>query len=251
MENLPKKAIRQPFHTQRQILQSAFHEFARYGFSGARMERIAKRAKTNKAMLHYYFGSKRKLYQAVLEKVFAYKDVDAFAKEFFSYNLSLPQQLYVILYVLVGLHLDREREPQRAFYSLMAWESAEGQNNMRFLVENFIAPRLAMVEQIIREGNEKKIFSVKNPWLMVYGLISRVLFYAMQRELYRGTFLYEKLYEKVDRESFLAYFAESVFREVSPQEKPLSIPEIPKPIMEKIELWVKKMRENQFSWLFR
>ncbi len=48
------------------ILAAARREFAARGFSGARVEAIARAAGCNKAMLFYYFSSKEKLYQAVL-----------------------------------------------------------------------------------------------------------------------------------------------------------------------------------------
>jgi AcrR family transcriptional regulator len=48
------------------ILAAARGEFAGHGFSGARMETIARAAGCNKAMLFYYFSSKEKLYRAVL-----------------------------------------------------------------------------------------------------------------------------------------------------------------------------------------
>jgi AcrR family transcriptional regulator len=49
------------------IFASALREFADHGFSGARLERIAARARTNKRMIVYYFKSKEKLYSAVRE----------------------------------------------------------------------------------------------------------------------------------------------------------------------------------------
>jgi AcrR family transcriptional regulator len=49
------------------ILAAARREFASQGFSGARVESIARAAGCNKAMLFYYYSSKEKLYRAVLE----------------------------------------------------------------------------------------------------------------------------------------------------------------------------------------
>ena len=46
-------------------------EFARHGLGGARVDRIAARAKTNKRMLYYYFGNKEALFRAVLEGAYA------------------------------------------------------------------------------------------------------------------------------------------------------------------------------------
>ena len=50
------------------ILAAARREFAARGFSGARVEAIARAAGCNKAMLFYYFSSKEKLYRAVLAR---------------------------------------------------------------------------------------------------------------------------------------------------------------------------------------
>jgi len=57
--------------TRAAILAAATAEFARHGLGGARVDRIALRARTNKRMLYYYFGSKDGLFLAVLEATYA------------------------------------------------------------------------------------------------------------------------------------------------------------------------------------
>ncbi len=54
--------------SKEKILEAAREEFAEYGFSGARVDRIAEKAKINKAMLFYYFSSKENLYKSVLKE---------------------------------------------------------------------------------------------------------------------------------------------------------------------------------------
>ncbi len=54
-----------------QIIAAATKEFLAAGFDGARMQAIADKAGTNKALLHYYFDSKEKLYYIVLKAQFA------------------------------------------------------------------------------------------------------------------------------------------------------------------------------------
>ena len=51
------------------ILAAAELVFARAGFHGARMAEIATEAGLPKANLHYYFGTKERLYRAVLEDI--------------------------------------------------------------------------------------------------------------------------------------------------------------------------------------
>src|SRR6476659_8572679 len=52
------------------ILAAAAGEFAERGFGGARVDRIARRARVNKAMLYYHFKSKQALYRALLRQMF-------------------------------------------------------------------------------------------------------------------------------------------------------------------------------------
>ena len=53
------------------ILDAATREFARYGFGGARIDRIAELAGANKRMVYYHIGDKEALYLAVLESAYA------------------------------------------------------------------------------------------------------------------------------------------------------------------------------------
>jgi AcrR family transcriptional regulator len=54
--------------TEQKILTAAEIEFSERGLDGARMQAIADRAGVNKALLHYYFRSKDKLFDVILEK---------------------------------------------------------------------------------------------------------------------------------------------------------------------------------------
>jgi len=64
-------ARRDPAKNRERILAAALAEFSRYGLGGARVDRIASRARANKRMLYYYFGSKDDLFLAVLEASYA------------------------------------------------------------------------------------------------------------------------------------------------------------------------------------
>lgn len=54
--------------TEQRIIAAATEVFLEKGRDGARMQEIADRAKINKAMLHYYFRSKLRLYQRVFSQ---------------------------------------------------------------------------------------------------------------------------------------------------------------------------------------
>ena len=60
-----------PAANRARIVRAAMDEFASRGFKGASMDAIAARTHTTRAMINYYFGSKEKLYLAVLEDVYS------------------------------------------------------------------------------------------------------------------------------------------------------------------------------------
>ena len=60
-----------PAANRASIIAAAIDEFAGRGFKGASMDAIAARTNTTRALINYYFGSKEKLYLAVLEQVYA------------------------------------------------------------------------------------------------------------------------------------------------------------------------------------
>ncbi len=63
-------------NTEERIIKAATYIFVEKGKAGARMQEIADKAGINKALLHYYFKSKDKLF----ESIFMEKIKDAFPK---------------------------------------------------------------------------------------------------------------------------------------------------------------------------
>lgn len=57
--------------TEEKILDAAKIVFLKKGLDGARMQEIADEAKINKALLHYYFRSKDKLFDAIFVEAFS------------------------------------------------------------------------------------------------------------------------------------------------------------------------------------
>jgi AcrR family transcriptional regulator len=55
--------------TRQRLLDAARAEFAEFGIAGARVDRIAANAASNKAQIYHYFGSKDQLFDAVWESI--------------------------------------------------------------------------------------------------------------------------------------------------------------------------------------
>ncbi|SHF90230.1 transcriptional regulator, TetR family [Mariniphaga anaerophila] len=57
-------------NTEDKILEAAKTVFIKKGMDGSRMQEIADEAGINKALLHYYFRTKQKLFEAIFSRVF-------------------------------------------------------------------------------------------------------------------------------------------------------------------------------------
>ena len=142
------------------ILSAARLEFVERGLGGARMQAIADRAGVNKALLHYYFRSKEKLYDAALQDIL--KTVfSAFRRELPEEreNDDLRSQLRVIVTIYV-----RTLRQNPDFPRFMLRELVDGGKHFPDLVGDIVTSfgdipqriyRLLLSEA--RRGNLRKI----------------------------------------------------------------------------------------------
>ncbi|MEU6411597.1 TetR family transcriptional regulator [Microbispora sp. NPDC046933] len=94
--------------TSRRILDAATEEFAQRGIAGARIERIIAAARTNKAQLYGYFGSKEGLFDAVVADCvgrttdavpFDVDDLPGWAVGLYDLNLRQPHLVRLIAWI--------------------------------------------------------------------------------------------------------------------------------------------------------
>jgi len=67
--NLPENTAGNTDSTEQRIFDAAHELFVLKGMDGAKMQEIADKAGINKALLHYYYRSKEKLYEMVAKAV--------------------------------------------------------------------------------------------------------------------------------------------------------------------------------------
>lgn len=78
-------------NTEDKILDAAQTVFIQKGMDGSRMQEIADEAGINKALLHYYFRTKQKLFEAIFNKVF--KQIFPNLEAFISSDLPIEEKL--------------------------------------------------------------------------------------------------------------------------------------------------------------
>lgn len=65
-----KERRRDPEQTLKKIISAAREEFAKVGYEGARMDRMAELSGMSKGLFYHHFGSKENLFIAVLEDIY-------------------------------------------------------------------------------------------------------------------------------------------------------------------------------------
>jgi AcrR family transcriptional regulator len=133
--------------TRRRLLDAAGEVFAEKGFANATVREICRKAGANIAAVNYHFGDKEKLYAAV------FADSHPKAKELFNpadmAGLPAEERLRVFVRNFMKHLLDPGRPSCHG--RLMAREMTEPTGVLEAFVENEVRPRVAMLQDIIRD----------------------------------------------------------------------------------------------------
>ncbi|GGP06366.1 TetR family transcriptional regulator [Nonomuraea glycinis] len=163
--------------TRAEILQVAQREFARRGYAGARVDEIAELMRTTKRMIYYYFGSKEKLYVAVLEK--AYLEVRAAERAVDVEHLA-PVAAIRTLAELTFDHHDRHRD----FIKLVAIENIHEGRHIRKseTLANLGTPVLDVISRILEAGRAGGDFVTEADAVDVHMMISAFCFFRVANQ---------------------------------------------------------------------
>jgi AcrR family transcriptional regulator len=140
---------RDPEGMRKRILDAATAEFARYGYGGARIDRIAKAAGANKRMIYYHVGKKDVLYLTVLEGV--YEHIRAAERHLNLQSLEPVEAITTLITFFWQYHFDY---PQ--FIRLL---NNENMHRARYLkrsrkVKQLHSPFVSLIADVLRRGAE-------------------------------------------------------------------------------------------------
>ncbi len=129
------------------------------GFSGARVDEIARRAKANKAMIYYHFGSKQGLYKTVLLRLFG--DVLLEIERLKASDAS-PEKKLKALYTRVAAHFAEKP----ALPHIMLREILAGGKGMDAEASRTLFVILSFVKDTVAEGARTGAFPSVHPVLL-------------------------------------------------------------------------------------
>jgi AcrR family transcriptional regulator len=165
---------RDPERTRREILDVAVREFARHGYSGARVDEIAARTRTTKRMIYYYFGGKEQLYIAALEH--AYSEVRNAERRLDVEHLDPLAAIRRIAELTLDHH---ESHPD--FISLVANENINGAEfiaKSRELTE-LNMPAVSILARILERGYASGVFLRRIDAIDMHLMISAFCFFRV------------------------------------------------------------------------
>ena len=153
------------------ILAVAAREFAERGFAGARVDRIARRAKVNKAMLYYHFKSKARLYRTLLRSLFPLA-----ADRMHAIGASAVPPQEKIDQAIAGMAAFIEEHS--FFPAIMLREVAEGGVHLDRETLTALAAVPAVVGGIVQQGVKARAFRPVPPMFAYFSMLAPIVFYS-------------------------------------------------------------------------
>jgi len=155
------------------ILFAAEKLFAEKGFPGTSTREISKAANVNISMISYYFGSKEKLYEKLVE--YRMNEGQSFSKDLVERtDINEWEKIEKIVDQFAG----RVRN-NKCFYRIMQREQLYTENPQiaEFLKQTKLG-FLTMYSKILESGLNNGIFTKNPPIYLLHSTVSGTLFYA-------------------------------------------------------------------------
>jgi AcrR family transcriptional regulator len=166
-------------NAEQAILQAAKKVFVAKGMAGARMQDIADEAGINKALVHYYFRNKEKLFEVIFMEAAAklfpkinqifnsdqplFEKIESFCEEYISVIIDNP---YLPLFVINEINQDPE------YFLKKVWAGKSKPNPKKFLEQ---------IEGEVKKGTIKRI----NPMQLLMNLISMTIFPFVAKPMFQ------------------------------------------------------------------
>ncbi len=138
-----------------EILDAAFEEFARNGYTAARLEDVARRVGLTKGALYLYFPSKLELFKAVVRS--CVQPIFADVEQILASSTGTTADLLRALLDTGYRHVVENRREREMMRLLMA-EGAKHPELSDFYFSEVIGKSLTLLERVIARGLQRKEF---------------------------------------------------------------------------------------------
>lgn len=164
--------------TESQILEAARKVFLENGFDGTSTQMIADEAGINKALLHYYFRSKDRLFEAVFFEAFTRMVPNLF--KIFTSGEEFPEKIKALVFTYITALQQYPQIPQFILHEL----HRNPGRIIELMHQSGINPDVVM--NIIREEIKKGNIVDIDPYQLMVNLLSMCIFPFAARPLLQG-----------------------------------------------------------------
>jgi AcrR family transcriptional regulator len=168
------KKVRDAEASKARVFDAAAEEFAAHGFAGAKVDRIAARARVNKAMIYYHFTNKAALYRAVVGDMFA--ATAARLRELRASTLGPEAQINQFIEIVA-----REGQARKHFPRMWLRELADDGRHMG--ERNFadLTAIMTMLAAILADGHKAGVFRPVPPFVVQVGIVGPLFIFLATR----------------------------------------------------------------------
>jgi TetR/AcrR family transcriptional regulator len=166
-------------NTEQKILEAAKNVFMRKGSAGARMQDIADEAGINKALLHYYFRSKEKLFEVIFREA-AGKIMSGISKIFDEGEMDFFDQVrrFCNMYIQLG-----KDHPYLPIFVLHEMHTGDGKV-FRNIMAAYKGKPMKSIMYAIQKAVESKKINPVDPMQLILNMLSLCMFPVIARPMF-------------------------------------------------------------------
>lgn len=167
-------------NTEAKILKAAKEIFIIKGFEGSRMQEIADKAEINKSLLHYYFRSKDKLFDAIFREAFL--SIIPRISKMFKTDLSIFSKIEIFVNDYIDMIVKNPYLPDFIFH-----ETNRNPEKVINLLQDAGLNALLVVENFNTETKKGNIIAT-DPKQLIINIISMCVFPFVAKPVMKGLF---------------------------------------------------------------
>jgi AcrR family transcriptional regulator len=174
-------------NTEALIIEAAKKIFVQRGLAGARMQDIADEAGINKAMLHYYYRSKEKLFEIVFN--------EAFTKVLGRVGTALVAEMSVEdkIRAIIDNYISEVAEAPYLPIFVLNEISQQPEMMVKRLSSQPVFPNIMGFMKEVVEAGKKGIIKEVSPVQLFLNIISMCVFPFIARPLIQGVFMQDNV----------------------------------------------------------
>jgi TetR/AcrR family transcriptional regulator len=189
--------------SEEKVMAAALNEFALHGYAGARVDRIAAKAKVNKAMIYYHFRSKEKLYERIIKNIF-----EIFAQRIGESAVTDGEPTEALYAIIKNFMIMLDSFSINISQIMMREIASGGEVFKKAALPTVATTILPLIKELIESAVKTKKIRDVNPYYTYLQVIGSAVFFNLVRIPLAGTDLGKIIF----KEDYLNEYCDNFFK---------------------------------------